>query len=129
MTRFNRAALVTGVLCVVAALPALAAEPTVSKSILGADNGSSVLVITFSGADQAVYGVTLTDASASFEDIVVPEGWVGIATDDTILLRTLDTPITSDKSATFRVVTKNANAALSATYRDLKTTIGSKQDI
>ena len=59
MTRFNRAALVTGVLCVVAALPALAADPTVSKGVLAADDGSSVVVLTVSAADKAVYGKKL----------------------------------------------------------------------
>lgn len=129
MTRFNRAVLVAGVSCVVAAFPALAADPTVSKSILAADDGGSVVVLTVEAADKAVYGVTISDASASVEDIIAPEGWVGIATDDTIFFRTLDAPITSGKAVSFRVVTKNSGASLAVTFRDLKTAIGSKKDV
>jgi hypothetical protein len=130
MTRFNRLALVAGVFCVVAALPALAADPTVSKSVFATEEGgSSVILLTVSGADHAVYGVTVSDASASLEDIIVPEGWVGIATDDLILFRTLEEPITSGKQVVFRIVTKNAGSTLGVTFRDLQTAVGSKKEV
>ena len=45
MTRFNRTILLGGVLCVLMALPALAADPSVTKSVLSTDDGSTVVVV------------------------------------------------------------------------------------
>jgi hypothetical protein len=128
MTRFNRTLFLAGVICVLAALPALAADPTVSKSVL-ADGDMDVVILKVSASTRAVYGITITDATASIDDIVAPEGWVGIATDDMIMFRTVDTPIGSGAAALFRIVTKNSGATLSVTFRDLKTAFGSKTDV
>ena len=128
MTRFNRTLFLTSILCVLLALPAMAA-PKASKSVLTSDDGTTVVVLSVSASGKAVYGVTVSDASASVEDIIAPEGWVGIATDDMILFRTVDTPIASGKSMSFRIVTKNADATLGVTFRDKKTTFGSKTDV
>jgi hypothetical protein len=111
------------------ALPALAADPSVTKSVLSMEDGSTVLVLRVSAAGKAVYGITVSDGSASVEDIVAPEGWVGIATDDMILFRTVDTPIASGKALSFRIVTKNSQATLGVTFRDKDNTFGSKKDV
>jgi hypothetical protein len=112
------------------ALPALAADPSVTKSVLSTDDGSTVVVVLrVSAADKAVYGITVSDGSASVEDIVAPEGWVGIATDDMVMFRTVDTPIASGKALSFRIVTKNSEATLGVTFRDKKSAFGSKEDV
>jgi hypothetical protein len=129
MTRFNRTILLVGVLCVLMALPALAADPTVTKRVLSTDDGSSVVVLRVSASDKAVYGITVSDASASVDDIVAPDGWVGIATDDMIMFRTVDKPISSGKSLSFRIVTKNSQATLGVTFRDKRNNFGSKKDV
>ena len=129
MTRFNRTILLTGLICVLMALPALAADPSVSKSVLATQDGSSVVVLRVSVSDQAVYGINVSDASASVEDVVVPDGWVGIATDDMIMFRTLDNPISLGQSVSFRIVTKNPQASLDVVFRDKKTAIGSRSNI
>lgn len=129
MTRFNRTFLLAGLLCVLMALPALAADPKVSKSILTTDDGSSVVVLRVSAADKAVYGVTISDGSASVEDIVAPDGWVGIATDDMVMFRTTDKPIKSGGSVSFRIVTKNSDATLGVTFRDKRNQFGKKTDV
>ena len=130
MTRFNRTILLGGVLCVLMALPALAADPSVTKSVLSTDDGSTVVVVLrVSAASKAVYGITVSDGSASVEDIVAPEGWVGIATDNMVMFRTVDTPIASGKALSFRIVTKNSEATLGVTFRDQKSAFGSKKDV
>ena len=129
MTRFNRTILLAGLVCVLIALPALAADPKVTKSVQSAGDGSSVVVLRVSAADRNVYGITISDGSASVEDIIAPEGWVGIATDDMVMFRTVDSPIPSGRSLSFRIVTKNSDAALGVTFHDKRTTIGSKKDV
>ncbi len=129
MTRFNRTILLAGALCVLMALPALAADPTVTKSVVPTEDGSPVVVLKVSAAGKAVYGITVSDASASIEDIFAPDGWVGIATDDMIMFRTTDKPIASGKALSFRIVTKNSDAALGVTFRDEKKTFGPKKDV
>ena len=116
MTRFNRSIALAGAICVLLALPALASDPGATKSVL-------------TTADGSVYGINVSDASASLEDISVPDGWVGIATDDMILLRTLDNPIGAGEAVSFRIVTKNSQAPLGLVFRDKKTAFASKEGI
>jgi len=129
MTRFHRTILLGGVLCVLVALPALAADPKVTKSVLSTEDGTSVVVLRVSAAEKPVYGITVSDGSASVEDILAPKGWVGIATDDMVMFRTVDTPIASGKALSFRIVTKNSEATLGVTFRDKHNTFGSKTDV
>ena len=128
MTRFNRTLLLAGALCLILALPALAA-PSVTKSVLTTDDGQTVVVLNVTASGTSVYGVMVSDGTASVEDIVAPEGWVGIATDDMILFRTVDKPIDSGKSVAFRIVTKNASATLGVTFRDKRSTFGARSDV
>jgi hypothetical protein len=129
MTRFNRTVFLGGVLCVLMALPALAADPSVTKSVIPNEDGSPVVVLKVAASGKAVYGITVSDGSASIEDIFAPDGWVGIATDDMIMFRTTDKPIASGKALSFRIVTKNSDATLGVTFRDEKNTFGPKKDV
>ncbi|MDH3217144.1 MAG: hypothetical protein OEN01_12800 [Candidatus Krumholzibacteria bacterium] len=129
MTRFNRTVLLAGSLCVLVALSALAQGPSVTKSVLGSDDGSSVVLVRVTARDQAVYGVTITDATGSVEDIVAPEGWAGITSGDLVLFRTVDTPIPSGRSLSFRIVTTNAQADMGISFRGKKSAFGSSKKI
>lgn len=129
MTRFNCSILVATVICALFALPALARDPSVTKSVLTSEDGSSVVVVSVSAAERAVYGINISDASASLEDIAAPDGWVGIATDGMIMFRTMDNPIDAGKSLSFRIVTKNSQAPLGFVFRDKKTAFAAKQGI
>jgi hypothetical protein len=121
--------LLIGVLGLSIALPALAADPGVTKNIVTNEEGESVVVLTVSAAEKAVFGITVSDASASVEDIIAPDGWVGIATDDMVMFRTMEKPITSGKALTFRIVTTDTEAPLSVTFRDKKRNFGSTKDV
>ena len=58
MSRLNRTMFLAVALAVVVALPALAADPSVSKSVLASDDGSAVILLNVSAKGTAVYGVT-----------------------------------------------------------------------
>lgn len=107
------------------ALPVLAAEPSATKSVLGSEDGTTVVVIRVTAAGQSVYGVTIKDDSGSIKDIVAPKGWVGITDGTDIIFRTGDKPIRAGSSLTFRLHTTNEDGALSVSFRDLDSPVGS----
>ena len=106
--------------------PALAADPSVSKRVLADVGDMGVIVVTVTAADRAVYGITINDASGSIDDINVPDGWAGVASNDKIVFRTVDKPISAGKSASFRIVTGNAQASLTVTFHDAKSVFGDR---
>jgi hypothetical protein len=71
-----------------AALPVLAAGPSVSKRVMGEGGGEAVVLVRVIASDQDVYGVTIKDASASITDIAAPKGWVGISSGRDVIFRT-----------------------------------------
>ncbi len=110
---------------VLVALPGMAATPAVTKSIAGSDDGSAVVVVRVTAANESVYGVTIKDASGSIEDIVAPKGWVGISSGSDVIFRTGDKPIRAGSSLSFRLITSNEDAGLSVSFRNMDNTIGS----
>ena len=110
-------------------LAAAADDPVVSKRALMETDEGTVIVLTVSGSDRAVYGMTITDASASIEDIVAPDGWAGVAGEDKVVFRTVDKPVTSGSSVAFRIVTRNAAATYEIVFSDAKTRFGAKKTL
>jgi F420-0:gamma-glutamyl ligase-like protein len=128
MTRFSKIILLIAAVSLMATAPAMAADPDVSKTVLTSE-GDAVVILSVTARGRSVYGVTITDATESIDDIVAPNGWVGIASGDRVTFRTVDTPIASGGSLAFRLVTKNAQAGLSVTFRDAKSPFGSKKSL
>ena len=120
MTRFTLTLVLLLSISVVFALPA-AADPKVSKSVLTTADGTTVVILSISASGKDIYGISISDASGSIEDISVPDGWAGVASNDRIVFRTSDKPIASGRSNTFRIVTKKADAGLNVTFSDKKT--------
>jgi hypothetical protein len=110
---------------VLIALPVLAAGPSVTKSVLGSDNGTSVVLLRVKASNQAVYGVVVKDASGSISDIVAPKGWVGITSGSDVLFRTGSKPIRAGSSLSFRLFTTNEDGALTVHFKDEQSPIGS----
>ena len=106
--------------------PALAADPSISKRVRTNDNGEEILVVTVTASTKAIHSLTIMDASASIEDIKVPEGWAAVASDEKIVLHA-DKPITPGKSASFRITTSNLDGSLSVVFRGAKDTFGAKE--
>lgn len=106
------------------AAPATAADPQASKRVMTDADGSSVVLVNVVATSREIYAISINDASSSIEDIVAPNGWVGISSGDRVLFRTGDSPITPGKSVTFRIVTKNSNASLGIVFSDAKTAFG-----
>lgn len=111
------------------AAPASAAEPAVSKRVMTEADGTAVLVVEVRAADQAIYGVTLSDESASVTDIVAPKGWAGISSGDRVVFTTVNAPVKAGERVTFRMVTTDKTAPLGVTFRDAKSLIHGKQTI
>lgn len=107
------------------ALPVFAAGPTASKNVLGNEDGTSVVLIRVTAGGESVYGITIKDASGSIKDIVAPKGWVGISSGSDVIFRTGEKPIRAGNSLTFRLHTTNEDGALSITFRDEDSPIGS----
>lgn len=107
------------------ALPVLAAEPNATKSVVGSEDGTSVVEVRVTAAGQSIYAVTIKDTSGSIKDIVAPKGWVGITDGTDILFRTGDKPIRAGSSVTFRLHTTNEDGALSVKFRDENSPVGS----
>jgi hypothetical protein len=128
MTRSTLIVLTVLAFAVVTALPALAADPVVAKRVVTEEDGSTVLKISISAANQSIYGVTVTDETGSIADIWVPKGWVGISSGDQVIFRG-DSPISSGKTVTFSIVTTNVTAPLGITFRGEKTLIHAKQTL
>ena len=128
MIRSTLIVLTVCALAAVIALPALAADPVVGKSVLTEDAGTTVLKISISAANQSIYSVTVADETGSIANIFVPKGWVGISSGDKVIFRG-DKPISSGETVAFRIVTTNASAPLGITFRGLKTPIHAKQTL
>jgi hypothetical protein len=107
------------------ALPVLAAGPSVTKSVKGSEDGTSVVLIRVTAASESVYGVTIKDASGSIKDIIAPKGWVGICSGSDVIFRTGEKPIRAGSSLTFQLFTTNEDGELSILFRDDKSPIGS----
>jgi hypothetical protein len=129
MFRILSTILFVAALAGIAAGPALSAEPAVSKRVMTEVDGTTVLIVEIQAASQAIYGITVADASASVTDIVAPKGWSGISSGDRVVLSTVDKPIEAGGSVVFRLVTTNKEAPLRFTFRDAKSLIHSGQTI
>jgi hypothetical protein len=110
-------------------LPAFSAGPAVTKSVAVADDASSVVVVRVTAGGSSVYSIAITDDSGSIEDIVAPKGWSGVASEGYIVFATVDHPITSGSSKSFRIVTTNADAGLSVSLRDANRLLTAKKDV
>jgi hypothetical protein len=129
MYRILSTLVVAAVLAGIVAGPALSAEPVVSKRVMTEDDGTAVLIVEVRAATQAIYGITVADASASVTDIVAPKGWAGISSGDRVVLSTVDKPVEAGGSVVFRLVTTNKEAPLRFSFRDAKSLIHSGQTI
>ena len=110
---------------VLIALPVLAAGPSVTKSVIGSDNGTSVVLLRVKASNQAIYGVVVKDASGSISDIVAPKGWVGITSGSEVLFRTGSKPIRAGSTLSFRLHTTNEDGSLTVYFKDDNSPIGS----
>jgi hypothetical protein len=110
-------------------VPALAAGPSASKSVLGDDGSKSVVLVRVTAANQDLYGVTIKDASGSIADIVAPKGWVGISSGRDVIFRTGGSPIKAGTSASFRLVTSNEDGELTVSFRDKKSPVGKSKTL
>lgn len=129
MTRTRYTFLLVLMLTALVAVPVFAADPTVSKRVIMEDDGSTVVVLNVVARDRAVYGLTVVDASASIDDIVAPDGWAAVTTGDRVSFRTVDKPIRSGSTLAFRIVTTGSSSELGVTFRDDKSSFGSKKKI
>lgn len=111
------------------ALPAFAAGPSATKTVLGEDAGSSVVLVRVTAAGDDIYGITVKDASASITDIVAPKGWVGVSSGRDVIFRTGGSPIKAGTSLSFRLYTSNETAALTVSFRDQKSLIGPSKSL
>jgi hypothetical protein len=119
MHAFRRAAVL-----ILAALlfPALlfAQEPSLSRSHYEAEPGLSVMTLTLSAGGQAVYGIIIEVPGGGVEDLAVPDGWSGVASDDHILFHSFEKPIASGRSLSFKVLTRKPESALKWHIQDRK---------
>jgi hypothetical protein len=118
MKKFCTALVIGAVAGLLLSLPVFSAGPTVTKSVVAADDASSVVVVRVTASGSSIYSITITDDSGSIEDIVSPKGWSGVASEGQIVFATVDHPIASGSSKSFRIVTTNANAGLSVRLCD-----------
>jgi hypothetical protein len=121
--------LTAAVIVVMIALPVLAADPTASKGVVGSEDGKSVVVINVTASNQSIYAVTIKDASGSIKDIVAPKGWVGICSGTDVLFRTGEKPIRPGTTLAFRLVTTNETGALSVSFKDENSPVGSAKTL
>lgn len=129
MTRFTTIMLLIGAFSLLVSAPAMAADPSVSKTVLTTEGEDAVVILRVTARGRAVYGLTVVDATESVSDIVAPKGWVGIASGDLVTFRTLENPIASGSSLAFRIVTKNPQSGMSVTFRDAKSAFGGKKSL
>lgn len=106
-----------------------AAGPSVSKSILASDDGSTVILLKVSAGNRSIYGVTVSDPSGSIEDVSVPKGWCSIASDSEALFRTTSKPVKRGGSVTFRITSGDKDAKLGISFKDSKTAISGRKTI
>jgi hypothetical protein len=129
MKKLCTALVIGAVIGVFLGLPVFSANPNVTKSVVASDDASSVIVIRVSSSGQSIYGITITDDSGSVEDIASPKGWSGLASEGHIVFATVDHPITSGSSKSFRIVSTNAGANFSVSLRDANRLLVVKKDI
>ena len=108
---------------------AFAAGPSVQKSVLAGEDGTSVILLRVSAGSSTIYGVTIEDESGSIDDVIAPKGWCSIASDSKAVFRTGDKPIKSGSTLSVRIVTTSENATLGVIFKDAKTQVGSKKTI
>ena len=108
MSRFIRTTLVAMALCVFVALPALADAPKVSISESDATSDYNVVLVTVQASGTDVYGMTLTSAFGSIQDIKAPEGWAGVTDGEIVTFHSVDTPIKSGGKLVFRMLMKGS---------------------
>jgi hypothetical protein len=126
MSRLHRTLIIAVALSIFAALPAFAADPAVKKTALTTADGNTVVVLSVSARGTAVYGMTVSGTSIT--DIVAPDGWAAVTDGEMITFRTVDKPIKSGSSLTFRIVASGGDG-LSATFRDNKSVFASVSNI
>jgi hypothetical protein len=102
--------------------PAWADNPTAAKAVAGEDAGMTTLAITVTSNTDDVYGVTINGARV--EDIRAPKGWVGIASGSSVMFRTGENPVKRGNSLAFKVVTNDATAGLTVSFRGKEDPIG-----
>ena len=111
-------------------VPAIAASPTASKQVTTDDKGKTVVLVRVSAADLNVYGVDITDATGSIENVEAPKGWLGITDGGRLIFRTGNQPIKAGSTLTFRVYSSNTDANLKVEFRNQKlATVGQSRSI
>jgi hypothetical protein len=95
--------------------PAWAESPTAAQAVAGEDAGMTTLAITVTSNTDDVYGVNIRGARV--EDIQAPKGWVGIASGSNVIFRSGANPVKRGHSLAFRVVTPEASAGLTVSFR------------
>lgn len=93
------------------------AEPTVKRSVVADVGGTAVVELSVSASGRAIHAIMIEDTSGSVEDVLAPEGWVGLTSGDKTLFRGTK-PISSGHSLSFRIVTTNKDAGLTVTFSD-----------
>lgn len=128
MTRSILFVLLACALATFLVVPAMAADPVVTKSVITEEDGTTALKISVSAANKPIYGITIVDETGSITNIRSPKGWVGISSGDLVLFRSGD-PISSGETVAFRIFTTNKSAPLGITFRDVKSPIHSRQTL
>lgn len=127
MTRLREGLVLTMALLVLVVLPALAADPAVSRKVETDENGVTMVVLRVQAGSRPIYGMTVDEVSGSISNLYAPKGWVGISSGEHVLFRTLEAPIKSGKSASFKIVMPDTQAPLSLSFRDEKVFFGEKE--
>jgi len=129
MKRFAAVPLAALLLLALSTIYVIAAEPSISKSVLagGEDATVYVLKVTASGSD--IYGLTIEETSGSVADIVSPNGWSGIAAGSYVAFNTYDKPIKDGTSMMFRIIATSKDASFTVKFHDQNSRIGSDKTI
>lgn len=120
---------ITALACAMIAAPLLAASPSVTKSVVGGDDGTSVIVLRVSASSASIYGVSIKASGGSVKDIVAPKGWVGITSGRDILFRTGEKPIGSGSTLSFRLYASSEDTEFTVTFRDKDGMIGNAKSL
>lgn len=112
-------------------LPALAfaQEASLSRTHYEAEPGLSVMLLQLKAGNQAVHGFYVEDPTGSVQELVSPNGWSGVTSGELTLFHSLDKPVASGRTLTFKVLTKNPNATLNWYVQDSKGRIGATRQL
>ena len=107
---------------VLAAAPAWAEGPSATKAVKATDETITTFAITVASDGDEVFGVNIK--GAKMEDIRAPKGWVGISSGSSVIFRTGENPVTSGNSLDFTILTSEASASLTVSFRGKDDAVG-----